>query len=108
MRPGGPRKSPTFHDIAMALAGLVVLAAFCIAAMWLLRDAVGGILALLGVFGYLAWLDWPNIKSRRRLKRGACPTCGYDMRGLTPTPDGPAPCPECGHAPARTAPPGNI
>ena len=99
MRPGGPRESPTFRDIAMALAGLVVLAVFCLAAVLLLRDAVGMILSLLGMLGYLVWLDWAHIMSRRLLKRGACPTCGYDLKGLATD----TPCPECGKQ--RDAPP---
>lgn len=99
MRPGGQRKSPTFHDIAMALAGLVVLGAFCLAAVFALRGAVSIILSLLAMLCYLVWLDWSNIKRRRRLKRGACPTCGYDLKGLATG----TLCPECGEQ--QDAPP---
>jgi hypothetical protein len=49
---------------------------------------------LLGLDGYLL-LGW---RHAARLERGACPVCGYDLRGAPPE-VGPAPgkgCPECG------------
>jgi hypothetical protein len=39
---------------------------------------------------------WTAIRSRRRIARGRCPNCGYDLRGS------PGRCPECGAA----SPPG--
>lgn len=31
-----------------------------------------------------------------RRRRGHCPSCGYDLKGLTPDPQGGMRCPECG------------
>jgi hypothetical protein len=50
--------------------------------------------ALLGATA-LAWKGPVLLFLRRR--RGACPACGYDRRGLS----GESPCPECGTTPAR-------
>lgn len=36
------------------------------------------------------------IRRTLRTRRGLCPSCGYDMQGLSNTP-----CPECGHAATR-------
>jgi hypothetical protein len=41
----------------------------------------------------------PLLPSQRRRRRGACPTCGYDLTGLAE-----GPCPECG-APRNPRPP---
>ena len=42
-----------------------------------------------------SWLERKQIKSvlvrYNRIKQGACPDCGYDLRGS------PHQCPECGH-----------
>ena len=40
-----------------------------------------------------------GLRKRRRIKRGSCPNCAYDLRGRAPTSDV---CPECG-APAPHA-----
>jgi hypothetical protein len=40
----------------------------------------------------LLWIVLPSARGRRRLRRGECPKCRYELRGL---PAG-APCPECG------------
>lgn len=49
------------------------------------------------VFGFLALLPWMLRRRRNRLratrlKRGLCPSCGYDLRAT------PGHCPECGYA----------
>lgn len=36
--------------------------------------------------------------TRLALRRGACPVCWYDLRGLEPEPDACRTCPECGSA----------
>jgi threonine/homoserine/homoserine lactone efflux protein len=51
---------------------------------------IGGVLAI-AFAGYLL-LRWPQEKRERRLRRGLCPKCGYDLRA---TPKGDR-CPECG------------
>lgn len=56
---------------------------------------VGGVLWLL-VVG-VPWA-WSAVRAHRRLRRGLCTRCGYDMRGL-------ALCPECG-CPAQPRRPG--
>jgi len=38
------------------------------------------------------WLWQGERRSRRRARAGACPSCGYDLAGLTPG----SACPECG------------
>lgn len=40
---------------------------------------------------FVALMHWPDTRLRRRLRRGLCPACGYDLRGGS----GPT-CPECG------------
>jgi hypothetical protein len=40
-----------------------------------------------------------DLLARRHTRRGHCPTCHYDRRGLPPT----APCPECGTPPPPAA-----
>ncbi len=46
----------------------------------------------------LAWRF--DLLARRRARIGACPTCGYDRRGIT----GDLSCPECGTQPANKPP----
>lgn len=43
---------------------------------------------------WCAWTGVPWLRTRRRRRRGACISCGYDLRGR----DSGAACPECGHA----------
>lgn len=38
-----------------------------------------------------------------RRRRGQCRSCGYDLRGLTPDPQGGVRCPECGRQEAMRA-----
>ena len=52
---------------------------------------------LLNTLFYAALIAAPRpaflwLRSRRRLRRGLCPRCAYDLRGLAS-----AACPECGH-----------
>jgi hypothetical protein len=52
------------------------------------------------IYAFLISAGWPLTALARsfiRGRRGACPNCGYDRRGLTPD----ANCPECGTLPAR-------
>jgi hypothetical protein len=60
---------------------------------------VGGGLWLL-LFGVP--IGWRRLRGRRRRKQGACPACGYDLRGATSTL-----CPECGAA-HPSAPAGSL
>jgi hypothetical protein len=58
-----------------------------------------GLAADTGVFAlpWLVILGVPSLRRALRVRRGLCPHCGYDLRGL---PAG-SPCPECGR-PAST------
>ncbi len=50
-------------------------------------------------YAFILWLLFAlggtpfALRRRRRIKRGLCPKCGYDLRG---TPAHSTPCPECG------------
>lgn len=39
-----------------------------------------------------------RLMSAAFLKHGHCPACTYDLKSLSPQPDGAVACPECGHA----------
>ncbi len=45
------------------------------------------------LYSFTGWPSWFASRSRksRRIARGCCPSCGYDLQGLTTTT-----CPECG------------
>ena len=48
-------------------------------------------------YAFILWLLFAApfaVRRRRRIRRGLCPKCAYDLRG---TPDGATACPECGH-----------
>lgn len=63
--------------------------------------AVGILVALLPAI----WWRGPRLgRAARRL--GLCWSCGYDLRGMTPDPDGCTVCPECGAAWRLPDPPG--
>jgi hypothetical protein len=50
------------------------------------------------VFALILWLPFSaplGLRRRRRIRRGLCPKCGYDLRGSGPHT---AACPECGTA----------
>jgi hypothetical protein len=59
------------------------------------RSAFAATLALGLILSILGWPAWfarrPWSRRRRRLERGQCPGCGYDLRGV----ESPR-CPECG------------
>jgi hypothetical protein len=49
------------------------------------------IIALFSLFfGYLGWPQYVRSRRARRISRGCCPQCGYDLRGSAKQ------CPECG------------
>ena len=58
-------------------------------------------LALTTVFAAPIWfrLVRREMRRRRRMRRGSCLNCGYDLRAT------PQRCPECGTVPAKSAPP---
>jgi hypothetical protein len=47
--------------------------------------------ALFGGIIFLLWCAPPLARESLRRRRGACPACGYDLRGITS-----GTCPECG------------
>jgi Zn finger protein HypA/HybF involved in hydrogenase expression len=54
--------------------------------------------ALLPVVMLPAAILWgADVRLVRRRRRGLCPSCGYDRRGLAPD----ANCPECGNVPIK-------
>jgi hypothetical protein len=79
-----------FNPIEAASGGLVTLASAPIP----LNPIWRGFLASTLLCGAVAWLLWlaPSVTRRAlRRRRGACPRCGYDLRG-----GGQGVCPECG------------
>jgi hypothetical protein len=63
--------------------------------------AAGGIAGLLIAFKIIMTLERRLLVPRLAFKLrslGFCASCGYDLRSLTPAPDGCTVCPECGAA----------
>jgi hypothetical protein len=46
-----------------------------------------------------AWLWGSEVRRRRAVRAGSCPSCGYDRRGLVGGAD--VKCPECGTVPTK-------
>src|SRR3954463_8522531 len=96
-----PWREATFKSLALAFALFIAIFAAAIvmvliAAVVRLPAWVAGTMVLLVSLSYPIALNWTDMKLALRRKRGLCPTCAYDRRGLTPD----AKCPECGTAPA--------
>jgi hypothetical protein len=52
--------------------------------------------SVVAVSGFPVILLWRAERGDRRIRRGLCASCGYELRGLPGT----SPCPECGRYPS--------
>jgi hypothetical protein len=70
---------------------LVALAELSLA-LWFYPARTIAILGLAGVMVVVTWWLWRSLNEPRyrRMSRGECPECGYDLRGSTER------CSECG------------
>src|SRR5215468_5432569 len=97
MKPRNEPRALTLKDV-IAAAVLLVITLLCAGLTVAAGAAIGlpdrWILAIvIGLFlCYPLALNWTDMKASLRHRRGHCPACGYDRRGLPLA----AACPECG------------